>query len=525
MKIKKAEVVIIGSGLAGLMTADYLCDDKDVMLITKSQLNHSNSWLAQGGIAAAVTKEDHWQDHYNDTIVAGGFHNRKETTELLVKHGTRLIKRLIEIGVSFDKDENNELALGMEGAHGKRRILHAGGDATGRVIVEAIMARVIPKITIFEKEMAYDLLIENGVCRGVYTKDKDGNIWLIEADHVIIATGGIGQLYSATSNCHEATGDGIVMAYRAGAAIVDMEFIQFHPTLLMNGESSCGLISEAVRGEGGRLVTEDGQFLMEGKHPMEDLAPRDIVAREIFNAKLQNKKVFLNIKDVEHFPKRFPSIYEMCSRTPEVLESGLLPVEPGAHFIMGGIKVDALGQSTLRNLYAVGECAYTGVHGANRLASNSLLEAVVFAERLSNAILAAEAVKQSNEQSPIVLKPFNKRSLPTKQEIHEIMDRYVGIIRTKEGLQKAVSWFEQFLIIINEQHHLQLSAQEKIICNMLTIGLLVAKSSLMRRESRGGHYRSDYPSTNDALWHGYRNVFFRGELVQERFFELSEMIC
>ena len=524
MNVKKTDIVIIGGGLAGLMTADYLCNDRNVMLITKSELNHSNSWLAQGGIAAAVTKEDHWQEHFNDTIVAGGFHNKKETTEILVKHGTRLIKKLIEMGVSFDKDDNNQLSLGMEGAHGKRRILHAGGDATGKVVVEAIMARVLSKIDVFEQEMAYDLLVENGVCLGVFTKDANENIWLIEADQVIIATGGIGQLYSATSNCLEATGDGIAMAYRAGAAICDMEFIQFHPTLLMNGDSSCGLISEAVRGEGGRLVTEDGQFLMKGKHSLEDLAPRDVVAREIFNTKLKNNKIFLNINNVTNFQNRFPSIYGMCQKNPDILKSGLLPVQPGAHFIMGGVKVDRDGRSSIENLFAVGECAYTGVHGANRLASNSLLEAIVFAERLASTILGAEKIKRDGEHVPVVMKTFNNLPLPTKTEIQEVMDRYVGIIRDKEGLQKAVSWFDQFKHISMEHSHFQLSVEDKIICNMLITGSLIARASLMREESRGGHYRSDYPTTNDTKWYGYQNVFLNGDLYREKFFELSEMI-
>ncbi|MCT8139524.1 L-aspartate oxidase [Anaerobacillus sp. CMMVII] len=523
MNRRKADVVIIGSGLAGLMTADYLCNEKNVMLITKSEINHSNSWLAQGGIAAAVTKEDHWHEHYQDTIVAGSFHNRKETTEILVKHGTRLIKRLIEIGVNFDKDENNELSLGMEGAHGKRRILHAGGDATGKVIVEAIMARVLPRITVFEREMAYDLVIENGVCCGVYTKDENDNIWLIEAEHVIVATGGIGQLYSATSNCLEATGDGIAMAYRAGAAISDMEFIQFHPTLFKCEGSGNGLISEAVRGEGARLVTGDGEFLMKGKHPMEDLAPRDIVAREIFQTQLKNKSIFLNIQSVRNFQSRFPSIYEMCRIDPTFLKNGLLPVQPGAHFIMGGIKVDEDGCSTIPNLYAVGECANTGVHGANRLASNSLLEAVVFAERLSGKILTTENKVGQNEIAPVVLKSMKIVTLPTIKDIQMVMDRYVGIIRDAEGLQQAITWFEYYLNVLDEQHF-QLNIQEKIICNMLTVGLLVAKASLHRKESRGGHYRSDFPKLNDHEWYGYRNVFLKKELYQEKFIEQSVMI-
>ncbi|WNF37593.1 L-aspartate oxidase [Bacillaceae bacterium IKA-2] len=518
MEVKKTDVVIIGSGLAGLMTADYLCDSKNVLLVTKSEINQSNSWLAQGGIAAAVTKEDHWQDHYHDTIVAGSFHNRKETTEILVKEGASLVSRLIDIGVSFDKTADNELSLGMEGAHRRRRILHAGGDATGKALVGAVLTKVLPKIEVIEKQMAFDFFVDNGICRGIYTKDEKENICFIEAEHVILATGGVGQLYSVTSNCKEATGDGIAMAYRAGAAIADMEFIQFHPTMLNTGDKSCGLISEAVRGEGGKLVTEDGAFLMKGKHQLEDLAPRDVVAREIFYEKLKNKNIFLNISKVNNFQERFPSIYKMCQLNPGIIETGLIPVQPGAHFIMGGIKVDDDGQTTIKNLYAVGECAYTGVHGANRLASNSLLEAVVFAERLSKLILNKKDINNTEKQKmslPVV--NYEQVILPTIEEIQAVMDQYVGIFRNALGLQKAVNWFQQFESISIRRSHLHLTSKQKAIINMITVGLLITKASLNRNESRGGHYRSDYPAINEGKWFGYRNVFLQGNLYREKF--------
>lgn len=507
MNVKRTDVVIIGSGLAGLMTADYLYDQKDVMLITKSELTSSNSWLAQGGIAAAVAEDDHWQEHYNDTVHAGAFHNCKETTSLLVKHGTRLIKRLIEIGVKFDKDDNNQFSLGMEGAHGKRRILHAGGDATGKVLIETILARVVPNIKVLEGEMAYDLRIEKGICRGVYTKDKKGQITFVQADHVIIATGGIGQMYSSTSNCSEATGDGIAMAYRAGAAICDMEFIQFHPTLLKSGQNNCGLISEAVRGEGAKLVTEEGILLMKGKHPLEDLAPRDIVSREIYKAVVEHKKIYLDISNIKNFKERFPSIYQICQKDSRMYEQGLLLVEPGAHFIMGGIEVNKEGQTTISNLYAVGECANTGVHGANRLASNSLLEAIVFAERLAKFILNIKTEKLEEITSiemPIFFE--NDINLPTVKEIHEVMDRFVGIVRHKEGLQVAVNWFGQFQNVISKRNHLHFSSEQKVICNMISVGSLIANSALLREESRGGHFRTDFPVHQDESWFRYQNI-------------------
>lgn len=518
MDVRKTDVVIIGSGLAGLMTAYYLCEQKNVILITKSELDKSNSSLAQGGIAAAISKDDDWTNHFQDTIIAGGNHNVKAATELLVKNGAAQINKLIEIGVNFDKDDDNQFSLGMEGAHSIRRILHAGGDSTGKALVEAVMKKVLSKINIFEKTMAFDFLVESGVCKGVYTKDDNDNLRFFEADHIIIATGGVGQLYSVTSNCEEATGDGIAMALRAGAAVCDMEFIQFHPTLMIDKDRSLGLISEAVRGEGAKLVKEDGSYLMRGKHPLEDLAPRDIVAREIFKVKQENGKLFLDITKVENFKERFPSIYKMCIKA-GVLEKGLISVAPGAHFIMGGIKVNRCGETTVKNLYAVGECANTGVHGANRLASNSLLEAVVYAEQLAKTVLIRKKELSENITHLISLKNFDTVDLPTAQEIKLVMDRFVGIVRSENELQKAINWFNQFQNILTEHNHLHLSIEQKTICNMLAVGLIIANASFLRTESRGGHFRVDYPLNNDGDWLGKRISSINGEMFRE---ELSE---
>lgn len=517
MNIRKTDVVIIGSGLGSLMTAESLCAKKDVMIITKSRLSSSNSWLAQGGIAAAITKEDHWKKHFQDTIIAGSYHNNKKATELLVKQGSSMIQKLMNLGVCFDKSNSQELSLGMEGAHSMRRILHVGGDATGKGIVHTLLQRVSSRVKIFEEEMAYDLIINNNVCNGVYTKDSKGNVNMILAKHVVLATGGAGQLYSSTSNCKEATGDGVAMAFRVGAAIADMEFIQFHPTLLKDeSNSSLGLISEAVRGEGAKLVLKDGTFLMKGKHPLEDLAPRDVVAREIYKMFVNKQDVFLDISYVPNFKNRFPSIYKLCKENNISIERGLLPVKPGAHFIMGGIVVNEVGQSTIPGLYAVGECAYTGVHGANRLASNSLLEAVVFAEKLSQSILEAE------DPNSLISTSHHKRKdpeladveLPTLQEINDIMDRYVGITRMKKDLLVAIEWFDKYKPVL-DQYHLHLSIQKKEICNMLTVGFLIARSALKRNESRGAHYRIDYPKENNQEWLGFQNKFTNKQLLKD----------
>lgn len=517
MNVKKTDVVIIGSGLASLMTAEVLSESKNVMVVTKSRLSDSNSSLAQGGIAAAITEDDDWKKHFNDTIIAGNNHNDIKATKELTKLGPSLINKLMKLGVSFDTNEKNELSLGMEGAHSQRRILHAGGDSTGKAIIDTLLKRVASKVNICEEEMAYDLIIENHTCIGVYTKDYQGNLTSIFASCVILATGGIGQLYSWTSNCKEATGDGIAMAYRAGAAIADMEFVQFHPTLLASEYKGLGLISEAVRGEGAKLITSDGVSLMVGKHPLEDLAPRDVVAREIYQAFIDRKNVFLDISKVSHFSKRFPTIFKLCKENDISVEEGLLPVKPGAHFIMGGIAVNEFGQTTIPRLYAVGECAYTGVHGANRLASNSLLEAVVFAEKMADFIIK----KENDRVNRHILKGMKVECqdfiLPSRQELQEVMDSYAGIIRVETDLRKAIEWFKNYKTMMKQTDQFHLSKEQKEICNMLTVGSLIVKSALKRKESRGGHFRIDYPNQNDKDWLGVRNVCINDKLVKDYF--------
>ncbi len=518
MNVKKIDVVIIGSGLASLMTAERLCASKNVMIVTKSSLSDSNSSLAQGGIAAAVKKEDHWQKHFNDTMVAGSFHNDVKATEELTKLGPVLIEKLIQFGVCFDTNEKNELSLGMEGAHSRRRILHVGGDSTGKAIVQTLLSRIISKVDICEEDMAYDLIIENNTCIGVYTKDRDGNVTSIFASHVVLATGGAGQLYSWTSNCKEATGDGVAMAHRAGAAIADMEFIQFHPTLLANDCKALGLVSEAVRGEGAKLITSDGVPLMTGKHPLGDLAPRDVVAREIYQAFINRKNVYLDITPIPNFSSRFPTIYKLCTENNISIEKGLLPVKPGAHFMMGGIVVDEVGQTTIPHLFAVGECAYTGVHGANRLASNSLLEAVVFADKMSSYLLEKETIVNIPIVKEMKLeKVCHTFILPTKQEIQAIMDSCAGITRVKSDLSKAVEWFNRYKEVMAQINQFHLSKEQQEICNMLTVGSMIVKSALKRNESRGGHFRMDYPNRNDEDWLGVRHVLLSNQLIKEYF--------
>ncbi len=527
MKIEKADVVIIGGGIAGLVVAELLSHSKDVILIAKEEIEKSNSYLAQGGIAASIDKDDSWKKHFIDTIEAGSMHNVEQTTRVLVKNAPKAISQLVNLGVPFDRDRDNNLRLAREGGHKANRIVHAGGDSTGRSVTERLLAAIINDIRIHSHVMAYDLIINDGRCVGVFAKNNKGETVIYQAPNIILATGGMGGLYEVTSNDSTITGDGIAMAYRAGCELVDLEFIQFHPTMLVTKNRASALVSEAVRGEGARLVDEDGRFIMEGVHKQGDLAPRDIVSRQVFKEQQAGHQIFLDISTIENFKSRFPQITALCKENGIKINKGLIPVTPGAHFIMGGVKTNLEGETSLPGLYAVGEVAGNGVHGANRLASNSLLEGLIFAGALAGHILdrdealtktetgAAKADKAEQaeettrpvlaiaEETPIVLPRGGSlnRPLPANSEIRRIMTDYVGIVRNGFDLETAFNWFDQYNDVINSDRFLlNLTNEEKITTNMLTVGWLIASSALLRTESRGGHYRTDYPKPNDKEW-------------------------
>ncbi len=497
-----ADVVIIGSGIAALIAADRLSYHKNVIVITKSKKENSNSSRAQGGVAVALSRNDHWSNHFSDTMVAGNFHNDEEAVETLVQRGPELLRGLIEKGMSFDKDASGHLVLGQEGAHGMRRILHAGGDATGKALVDFLLNRLRTnsKVKIIEDMLVVDLLVKENHCFGVKVKTNSGKTETIYSMYTILAAGGSGGLYSFTSNDPTVTGDGISLAYRAGANLVDLEFVQFHPTLLYIKGEVKGLISEAVRGEGAVLVTKGGNRLMRGIHPQEDLAPRDVVSREINRAVLNGEQIFLDISMIKEFKKRFPTITELCEENGIDLTLGKIPVVPGAHFHMGGVEVNKQGQTSVEHLYAIGEVACTGVHGANRLASNSLLEGIVFANELA-AHLAFE--HPDDFEIPSILsdvRRINELQLPEKEEIKAVMMKYVGIVRDETGLQTAREWLEQYLPIDNTNFDSEALTHEQIgIYNMLQAAWLITTSALLREESRGGHYRSDFPE-EEANW-------------------------
>ncbi|KIO60619.1 L-aspartate oxidase [Caldibacillus thermoamylovorans] len=492
--MRQYDAIIIGSGIAALTVLYRLYDQMNVIVFTKANTFSSNSYLAQGGVAVAMDKEDHWSEHYRDTMVAGIYHNHPEHLEVLTKEAQVYIKDLIKRGMKFDRNQIGEFDYGQEGGHLKRRIIHAGGDATGKVLTTFMFEQVKDKVKIIENEMAINLITHEGRCVGVTTKNKNGELNQYLAPATIVATGGCGGIYEYTSNAETITGDGMAMAYRAGANLTDMEFVQFHPTVFYKNGKTIGLISEAVRGEGAFLQNSKGERFMETVHELKDLAPRDIVARAIFREIQKGELVYLNIANVKDFRRRFPNIFQMCVENGMDIRNGLLPVMPGAHFMMGGIQTDERGRTSVKGLYAVGEVACTGVHGANRIASNSLLEGIVFGNRTAEGIL--------NDHLPVVVSGFrganwvNKQTpvnLPTKQEMKAKMTKYAGVERSAEGLEKLKTWLEQYPFLhINLE---SLSLEEVEIVNMLTVAWLIATSALERKESLGSHFRIDFPES------------------------------
>lgn len=509
--MKKADVLIIGSGVAALQLAKRLYDDKNVIIITKSVLESGNSNLAQGGVAAAIGKSDCPESHFVDTVEAGRFHNDHGVAWAVTREAPELIQELWESGCRFDTDEQGGLLLGMEGAHSENRIVHGGGDATGRRIMEHFKSTIAGKITVIENMFVFDLIIDSSGqrCIGAKGKNAAGNIVSFYADHIVLATGGCGQLYSHTSNAETVTGDGIALAYKAGAEIADMEFIQFHPTLLYLDGKTHGLISEAVRGDGGRLVTGAGEAIMEGIHPLGDLAPRHIVAQTIYDYLRVGTQIYLDVSTVENFAERFPTITALCEKN-HVDWKKRIPVAPGSHFLMGGVKTDLIGRTSIDGLYAIGETACTGLHGANRLASNSLLEGLFMGKKLSEWL--------NGSSGPREIGTFNNRAyqssvingchsleaigiLPEIKDIQNFMMDNVGIVRSKEGLVTQKHWLESFQIedLLNaDLDHLTFEGMTKVF--MLITSWLITESALKRTESRGGHFRCDYPAENNHDW-------------------------
>ncbi|MRG85758.1 L-aspartate oxidase [Salinibacillus xinjiangensis] len=486
------DVIIIGSGIVALTVANRLSKHRNVIIFTKSHTKASNSYYAQGGVAAAVAHNDHWQLHYEDTLRAGSYFNHAKNVKLLTSEAKAYISHLLNSGMNFDRDDADKLCLAMEGGHTKRRIWHAGGDATGKELISFMLEQVRGKVHMVENEMAIDLIMQEGRCLGVKTKNQAGELQHYYASVTILATGGCGQLYAYTSNDQTVTGDGLAMAYRVGAVLTDMEFVQFHPTLLYKNKRTLGLVSEAVRGEGAFLQNEKGERFMKDVHELKDMAPRDVVARAIFAQIQQGERVFLNISQVPNFQKRFPNIHKLCNKHHIQLDKQLIPVIPGFHFMMGGIKTDALGQTSLNGLYAVGEVACTGVHGANRIASNSLLEGIVFGNKVAESILSKQEALQPIYENVTHHQVHKAVNLPIKKELHHMMSEKVGVVRHQQELTAMREWLEQYDFLHADLYGL--TNEEIEMINMLTVAWLITTSALVREESIGSHYRSDFPN-------------------------------
>ncbi|WP_213624135.1 L-aspartate oxidase [Paenibacillus sp. J53TS2] len=505
LPVVDTDVIVIGSGIAGLFTAIKASEKERVILITKKSMLESNTRYAQGGIAAVISEEDSPVYHRQDTLLAGAGLCSSEAVDILVNEGPEGVKELMMLGTAFDL-ENGELALTKEGAHSHRRILHAHGDATGYEIVRALseQAGAHPNIEVWDNHYVIDLITEENECLGALVQRPDGQRVFLRGNATILCSGGAGQLYRYTTNPEVATGDGVAIAYRAGAILRDMEFIQFHPTSLCYPGAPRFLISEAVRGEGAVLRNIKGERFMSKYHELLELAPRDIVARAIVSEMEATGAsiVYLDIthEDPEKVRSRFPTIYETCLGYGLDLTADWIPVAPAAHYMMGGVRVSHHGETSVHRLFACGEVSSTGVHGANRLASNSLSEAIVFGRRIIQRIGELPPRTRTGETVAYHdgrLAPAPSSLVERRLDLQKTMVRRAGLRRTAEGLVKGITELERHQAIFSQALH---TREEWEYANMLTCALLLAKSALAREESRGGHYREDFPERSDEKW-------------------------
>jgi L-aspartate oxidase len=502
---EETDCLVIGAGIAGLFTTIRASETDRVHIITKPKsLLESNTRYAQGGIAAVISDEDSPDYHRQDTLVAGAGLCDNVAVDILVDEGPEGVKDLIRLGTQFDL-ENGELALTKEGGHSQRRILHAQGDATGAEIVRALsnQAKQNPNVTVWDDHFVIDLVVTDGVCHGAIVQKPDGQRVFVRAKATILCSGGAGQLYRYTTNPEIATGDGIAIAYRAGAVIRDVEFIQFHPTALCYPGAPRFLISEAVRGEGAVLRNIRGERFMDKIHPLQELAPRDIVARAIVNEMELTKSTFVYI-DITHEPAdlvkhRFPNIYEFCLNYGLDLTTDWIPVAPAAHYMMGGVKTDLNGETSVKRLYACGEVSSTGVHGANRLASNSLSEAIVYGRRIIEHIRTLPPLPETPPITERSHRPEHPMQaiVEKRLKLQKVMLRYVGLKRSAAGLQKGLDELKRQLPI----YETCLTKREEYeFANLLTLAMLTTEAALNREESRGGHFREDFPEKDDRNW-------------------------
>ena len=509
------DVLIIGSGLAGLSTALKLADHKKIAIISKRKLADSSSHWAQGGIAAPISDHDSPEAHISDTKVAGAGLCDPKVTKFVVENGRKALSWLSQNGVSFTKDKNSKkLHLTQEGGHSHRRIAHVA-DSTGRAVQDRLIETVLanPNIHIFEDHIAVDLITSNkieiinnqNICLGAYIlENKTNKVFTIKANNTIIATGGASKVYLYTTNPDVSTGDGLAMGWRAGCRVANMEFVQFHPTCLYHSKDTSFLISEALRGEGGKLTLPNGENFMQHYDDRGDLAPRDIVARAIdFEMKKRGLDcVYLDIsaKPKSFIKKRFPMIYKRCINLGIDITKEPIPVVPAAHYSCGGLMIDYQGRTDIKQLYAIGEVAHTGLHGANRLASNSLLECLVYSDLVSKNILEDNFYHKYKlpkwDESRVTDADEEILITHTWNELRRFMWNYVGIVRTNKRLSRALHRINMLRDEVDEFYsNFKISANLIELRNLLQVSELIVISAINRKESRGLHFSRDYPKT------------------------------
>jgi len=504
------DILVIGAGIAGLRAALAVPASQDVLVVTKTSLEQSNSTYAQGGIAGVLSPEDCFKNHIEDTVRAGGGLCHEDVVELVVREAPRQIQDLIQWGTKFDLEEGH-LALTREGGHSHRRIVHALGDATGIEVMRAIIdrSRKTPNLTLWDDTFTLDLLTHEGRCVGALVWRPRSGPLLIWAKQTILASGGTGMVYRETTNPSVATGDGMAAAFRAGAELRDMEFMQFHPTVLYVAGSSRHLISEAVRGEGAYLRDRNSHRFMLDVDERAELAPRDIVAQAIVRQmeKTRHPNVYLDLGhlDKQLVHRRFPGIEKMCRSFGIDITSDLIPIRPGAHYMVGGVTVDLAGRTTLPGLWAAGEVTSSGLHGANRLASNSLLEGLVFGDLCGQGASAeAAAMPDLFHAHPLEsrFEPEREGALDVADitnSLRSLMVRQMGVIRDQAGLDRAKDDLRFWCRYVLSREFDAPTGWE--LQNLLTVARLMIHAAQARTESRGVHFRSDYPQRDDANWH------------------------
>lgn len=527
MKYSKYSTIIVGSGIAGLYAALKIEQQAKlpdgIMLITKSKLGESNSKYAQGGMVAVLkeNKCDSTESHISDTIKAGAGLSEFNTVKFISENSDKVVKDLLNFGVEFDRDKDGNLCFTKEAAHSVRRILHSGGDATGKMIEKSLVEQVQNNnnIDVYEEGTVVELLINsNGECRGVLVfNNMTGEYETVYSPAVILATGGIGQLYKYTTNPEGATGDGLAIAYNAGAVMQDMEFVQFHPTALaFDDDVNRFLISEAVRGEGAKLVDADGMEFMAKYDERKELAPRDIVTRANYNEMMKNHlaNVYLNASCIykAKLAERFPTISKKCLEHGIDISKDFIPVAPAAHYFMGGIRTDVEGRTSINGLFAIGEVSSTGLHGGNRLASNSLLECVVCAYEVADFLKTQklDAPKSIDANIKSIIDQYSEEDEDVepidtdvfKAELKDIMWNYCGILRDEKSLITALEKLDELKSKFPRTRKCQTKAEYEFK-NMLTVARMIVVSALGRKESRGAHYRLDYLKTSEECTHSH----------------------